>query len=150
MSAYLYIYISLSFSQSIRIYLCIYHSIYVLCIGARDTSRLRTSWNAEKGWTVCFRLAGSWACSDFLVSATLVQATQRLQCSSFLVMTYFLLRDCNILPKKELHSSLWVYLDLQSTHSNCTSPKERVYGCFWYCASSSWTCGLAAEPGPSG
>ena len=25
-----------------------------------------------------------------------------------LVMTYFLLRDCNIRPKKELHSSLWV------------------------------------------
>ena len=25
-----------------------------------------------------------------------------------LVMTYFLLRDYSILPKKELHSSLWV------------------------------------------
>ena len=37
-----------------------------------------------------------------------VQFTQRLQCSSFLVMTYFLLRDYNILPEKELHSSLWV------------------------------------------
>ena len=35
-------------------------------------------------------------------------STQRLECSSFLVMTYFLLRDYNILPKKELHSSLWV------------------------------------------
>ena len=34
--------------------------------------------------------------------------TQRLQCSSFLVLTYFLLRDYNILPEKELHSSLWV------------------------------------------
>ena len=32
---------------------------------------------------------------------------QRLQCSSFLVMTYFL-RDYNILPKKELLLSLWV------------------------------------------
>ena len=28
--------------------------------------------------------------------------------SSFLIMTYFLLRDCSILPKKELHLSLWV------------------------------------------
>ena len=41
--------------------------------------------------------------------------TQRLLCSSFLVMTYFWLRDdYNILPKKELHSSLWVkigYMD---------------------------------------
>ena len=35
-------------------------------------------------------------------------STQRLQCSSFLVMTYFLLKDYNILAKKELHSSLWV------------------------------------------
>ena len=34
---------------------------------------------------------------------------QRLQCSSFLVMTYFGLRDYNILPKKELHWRLWVY-----------------------------------------
>ena len=35
--------------------------------------------------------------------------TQGLQCSSFLLMTYLLLRDYNILPKKELHLSLWVY-----------------------------------------
>ena len=35
--------------------------------------------------------------------------TQRLQCSSFLAMTYFLLRDYNILSKKEPHSSPWVY-----------------------------------------
>ena len=34
--------------------------------------------------------------------------TQGLQCSSFLVMTYFLLRDDNILPKTELHWSPWV------------------------------------------
>ena len=34
--------------------------------------------------------------------------TQRLQCSSFLVMTYFLLRDYDILPKKELLLRLWV------------------------------------------
>ena len=26
-------------------------------------------------------------------------------------MTYFLLRDSNILPKKELHSSLWVAIE---------------------------------------
>ena len=32
---------------------------------------------------------------------------QRLQCSSYLVMTYFLLSD-NILPEKELHLSPWV------------------------------------------
>ena len=34
--------------------------------------------------------------------------TQRLQCSSFLVMACFLLRNYDILPKKELHWSLWV------------------------------------------
>ena len=34
--------------------------------------------------------------------------TQGLQCSSFLVMTYFLTRDYNILPKKELLWSPWV------------------------------------------
>ena len=34
--------------------------------------------------------------------------TQGLQCSSFLVMTYFLLRDYNILPKKELPLSPWI------------------------------------------
>ena len=38
-----------------------------------------------------------------------LEPTQRLQCSSFLVMTHSLLRDSNILPKKELHVSLWVY-----------------------------------------
>ena len=37
-----------------------------------------------------------------------VVLTQRLLCSSFLVLIYFLLRAYNILPKKELHSSLWV------------------------------------------
>ena len=34
--------------------------------------------------------------------------SESLQFSSFLAMTYFGLRDCNILPEKELHSSLWV------------------------------------------
>ena len=34
--------------------------------------------------------------------------TQGLQRSSFLVMTHFLLRAYDILPKKELHSSLGV------------------------------------------
>ena len=34
--------------------------------------------------------------------------THRLQCSSLLVMTYFLLRGYNILPKEELLLSLWV------------------------------------------
>ena len=39
--------------------------------------------------------------------------TQKLQCSSFLVMTYFLLRGYEQLPKKELHSSLWVEAPLK-------------------------------------
>ena len=42
------------------------------------------------------------------VAMVLVIVTQRLQCSSFSAMTYFLLRDYNILLKKELHLSLWV------------------------------------------
>ena len=36
--------------------------------------------------------------------------TQGLSCSSFLVMTYFLFRDYDILPKKELLWSPWVYI----------------------------------------
>ena len=35
---------------------------------------------------------------------------QRLQSSSFWVMTYFLLRDSSILPKQELHLSPWVWV----------------------------------------
>ena len=35
-------------------------------------------------------------------------ATQRLKRSSLLVMTYFLLKGYNILPKKELRWRLWV------------------------------------------
>ena len=42
------------------------------------------------------------------------ETTQRLQCSSFLVMAYFWLMDYDILPKKELHSSLWVPYDESS------------------------------------
>ena len=37
-----------------------------------------------------------------------MKSNQGLQCSSFLVMTYFLLRDYDI-PKKELLLSLWVF-----------------------------------------
>ena len=36
------------------------------------------------------------------------QSTQRFQCSSVLAMTCFQLRDYTVLPKKELHVSLWV------------------------------------------
>ena len=50
--------------------------------------------------------------------------TQRLQCSSFLVMTYFLLGDENILPKKELHSSLWV--------GPSRGARGRSLGCFGF------------------
>ena len=39
--------------------------------------------------------------------------TQRLQCSSFLVMTYLWLRHDNLLPKDKLHSSLWVYSEIR-------------------------------------
>ena len=46
-------------------------------------------------------LSGIFAASSFI-------NTQRLLCSSFLAMTYFLLSDYSILPEKELHSSLWV------------------------------------------
>ena len=46
--------------------------------------------------------------SGLSVSSLFGYSTQGLQCSSFLVMTYFLLREYNILPKKELPSSPWV------------------------------------------
>ena len=40
--------------------------------------------------------------------------TQGLQRSSFLVMTHFLIRDYNILPKKELLWSPWVHIHASS------------------------------------
>ena len=39
-------------------------------------------------------------------------------------MTYFLLRDYNILPKKELHSSLWVYLQWEPVYHLRTIPSQ--------------------------
>ena len=42
------------------------------------------------------------------VTFLLSNPTQRLSCSSFSVMTYFLLRDYKILLKKELHWRCWV------------------------------------------
>ena len=47
------------------------------------------------------------------VSIHLKEGTQGLQCSSFLVMTYFLVKDCNILPKKELLCSPWVVMPVR-------------------------------------
>ena len=40
------------------------------------------------------------------LSVRRVVATWRFLCSSFLVMTCFLIGDYNILPKRELHRSL--------------------------------------------
>ena len=45
-------------------------------------------------------------------------ATRSLSCSSFLVMTCFLLRRHNIIPKKELHSILCIVL----TFDACMEP----------------------------
>ena len=42
--------------------------------------------------------------------------TQGLQRSSFLVMTYFLLRDYHVLPKKELPLSIWLNNFFQVPH----------------------------------
>ena len=53
-------------------------------------------------------------------------AAQKLQCSSLLGMTYLLLRDYNILPKKELHWSLWVAHIAEIWGS--TSPNSRGSG----------------------
>ena len=67
-----------------------------------------------------------------------MQFTQRLQCSPFLVMTYFLLRDYNILPKEELLWSLWVCTRclgtwaLEDCHQGCGEhPPRRVQVPFW-------------------
>ena len=62
--------------------------------------------------------------------------TQRLQCSSFLVVADFLLRGYSILPKKELHSSLSVEM--------CLNVLGRCLSYFWiylralYIQSISW------------
>ena len=58
--------------------------------------------------------------------------TQGLKCSSFWVMACFLLRDYNILPKKELHWSLWAMTTFVSTGAGWafkqlhTHPSRRV------------------------
>ena len=51
---------------------------------------------------------GGFQPSTKIFSAAAVLCTQRLQCSSFLVMAYFPVRDYNMLPEKELHLSLRV------------------------------------------
>ena len=51
-----------------------------------------------------------WASGTRVFNLRVRGLTQRLHCSSFSVMTYLWLRDYIILPKKELHSSLWVEL----------------------------------------
>ena len=40
-----------------------------------------------------------------------MESTWRLLCSAFLVMTCLLIRDSNLLPKKELHRSLQVCIN---------------------------------------
>ena len=62
---------------------------------------------------------GSWAANH---ESPHEMNTQRLYCSSFLVLTYFLLRDYNVLPEKELHWSPWVYSAQQTyAHRLCVS-----------------------------
>ena len=48
--------------------------------------------------------------SRILIAGSLNLSTQRLLSSSFLVMTYFLLKNYNIQPKRELLWSLWVVI----------------------------------------
>ena len=43
-----------------------------------------------------------------VVAEKILDTTQRLQCSSFLVVTNFWLREYYILPQQELHWSPWV------------------------------------------
>ena len=76
--------------------------------------------NADKGTIIFIRSSPVWACgkrkfhgSDvelcgLLLGLRVQVLTQRLESSSFWVMTYLLLRDYYLLHKKELHSSLWV------------------------------------------
>ena len=63
------------------------------CIGVRQSLPSAHIQIAEASWKI---------------SGLPLQPTQRLQCSSSLVLTYFLLRGYNMLPKKKLHFSLWV------------------------------------------
>ena len=61
--------------------------------------------------------------------------TQRLQSSSFLVVTYFLLRDYNIESKKELLWSLWVdmlrALGRRASSSNLKAPRGHMMPGSW-------------------
>ena len=53
-------------------------------------------------------------------------STQGLQCSSFLVMTYFLLRDYNIQPKTELHWSPWVDTCAETENDHLRQPELQL------------------------
>ena len=57
------------------------------------------SWDANPPWSQKQGLD----CQPQVPSFDCYVYTQRLQCSSFLGMTYFLLREYNLVPKKELH-----------------------------------------------
>ena len=66
-------------------------------------------WRAESGSKCFLKPALQVDPSEALLQDVDTQTcTQSLQCSSFLGMTYFWLRDYKILPKKEPQSSLWV------------------------------------------
>ena len=77
-------------------------------------------------------------------------ATEGLQCSSFLVMTYFRFRDDNILPKKELLLSPWVGCLATSSnpHPKPESPLPfLILGCsVAYVATFLWVSGLLFLP----
>ena len=64
--------------------------------------------------------------------------TWRLLCSSFLVMTCFLSKDDNMLPKKEIHKSLQVSETMIKGTAICASPKSSPAN--WSASSKTRTC----------
>ena len=52
-----------------------------------------------------------------------VLCSWRLLCSSFLVMTCFLIRDQNVLPKKKLHRNLQANSRRGSLSLGCSAPE---------------------------
>ena len=96
-------YTSISFSKCLHVYLYAYMlTVYIyiythmcVCVGASGRASVRTFCVSRKFGMQQVRPRSEWRKGQ-----TVVCLTQGLQSSSFVVMTSFLLRDYNILPKK--------------------------------------------------
>ena len=125
-----YIYVHMYIHMYIYIY---YIHIYLYIHGERDTythihipRELETKQHCQASRKRLCHLGAAqkvWAATYYRVY---VMNTRRLPCSSCSVMTNFLPRDYNILPKKELLLSLWVDPKGPSATWSCSLPPSVI------------------------